>query len=75
MANHGKKIIAPVIVTVCLITYYIAVIIGLIHIDMPNFIRIAIVAASVIISVVLIFVMIQRIREIKKGEEDDLGKY
>jgi len=75
MANHGKKIIAPVVVTICLIVYYLAVIIGLYTIKMPDFIRIIITAVSVIVTVVLVFVMFDRIKEIKKGEEDDLGKY
>jgi len=74
MTNHGKKIIAPVVVTICLIAYNI-LIAGLISFDMPDIIRITIAAVSVIVSVVLICVLIQRIKEIKKGEEDDLGKY
>ena len=49
--------------------------VALFNINIPDIIRIIVVVTSVIAGVVLIFVMIERIREIKKGEEDDLGKY
>ena len=75
MANHGKKIIVPIVVTTCLLSYSIAVIAGLFIVNLPNIIIIIVVVISVIVAVVLIFVMIERIKEIMKGEEDDLGKY
>ena len=71
-----KKYIAPVIIAVLLCAYYIAlaVIIGRIP-DLPLWGRIAAIVIPLVICGVLIGVLVQRIREIKSGEEDDLDKY
>jgi energy-converting hydrogenase Eha subunit C len=75
MNNHGKKILAPVIVTICIALYYAGVGIFLVKADVPATIKIAAVIMSIIITIVLIVVLIERIKEIRSGEEDDLGKY
>jgi hypothetical protein len=38
-------------------------------------VKIMVLVVSVIITVLLVAVLIERIKEISKGEEDDLGKY
>jgi protein-S-isoprenylcysteine O-methyltransferase Ste14 len=75
MKEHGKKMIAPVLITLILIAYYLAVVITMLKFNIPPIFRILAVVFSVGITALLIYVMIERIREIKKGEEDDIGKY
>ena len=74
MNNHGKKMIAPIVVTVLMIGYFILYgFMGAAFLSgIPRVITIVIPA---IFTVVMIGVCIQRIKEIRSGEEDDLGKY
>jgi len=73
--KHVKKGIAPVIVSLCLISYYLSVGVALLKLNIPGIIKLTIIVASIILTVVIIMVLVQRLKEIKGGEEDDLGKY
>ena len=73
--RHFNKKVAPVIVSLCLIGYYVLVIFGLYKISIPNLFKIMVFIVSVIITFVIIRVLIERIKEINGGEEDDLGEY
>ena len=74
MGSHGKKIVAPVVVTVLMVLYFILYF-GLL-INMLNGIwKYAFGIIPLIFVVVMIKVCVERIKEIKKGEEDDLSKY
>jgi hypothetical protein len=75
MRRHVNKSIAPVIVAICLIGYYIVGAITLAKLDVSNIIKSIAIAISVIITVVTVMVLVERINEIKRGEEDDLSKY
>ena len=75
MDNHGRKMIAPVVVVLCIMIYYSVGIYVLLRTDISSIIKIMAVIFSVLITVVLIKVLAERIKEIKEGEEDDLGKY
>ncbi len=74
MKEHKKKLIAPIIVTAIMVLYYIAYfsfLIALIDGIWKWFLGIVPVAFIA----VTLNVCIERINEIKKGEEDDLSKY
>ena len=74
--NHGKKIIAPVIITVLILLYYIgAAVLFMIVEGIPMAARILMVVIPLILAAVMIGVLVSRIKEIKGGEEDDLSKY
>jgi zinc transporter ZupT len=73
--NHLNKVIAPVIVAVCLVAYYGIGVAVLFAFDLPNVIKVIALVVSVIITVVIVAVLIERIKEIHEGEEDDLSKY
>ena len=75
MGKHFKKIISPVIITICLIGYYIIYGTVIAKLNVPNIIKIAALIFSIIITIVTIMVLVERIKEIQRGEEDDLGKY
>ena len=75
MSDHGKKIAGAIGVAAVLIAYY-AVFFGIIFFSNESKtakILLGIIPAVVIFG--LIYVCLQRIEEIKGGEEDDLGKY
>jgi energy-converting hydrogenase Eha subunit C len=75
MNNHTKKIIAPVIIVICIALYYLGMVMVLVKMDLPLMAKIIALIVSVIITIVLLMVLIERIKEIRSGEEDDLGKY
>jgi hypothetical protein len=67
--------VAPVVVSICVIACYSAYIIIVMKLNIPNTIKITILIISIIVTVIIIMVLMERIKEIKGGEEDDLGKY
>jgi hypothetical protein len=75
MGKHGSKKVAPIIVAICLVGYYTAGIIVLARFDFPNIVKIIALGVSILLTIVIIMVLIERIKEINGGEEDDLGKY
>ena len=74
MNSHKKKMIAPIIVTVIMILYYI-VYFGFLISLIGGIWKYALGIIPLAFSGVMIYVCIQRINEIKKGEEDDISKY
>ncbi len=76
MKTKTKKMIAPVIIVTLISIYYIAI--GVIFAYMngvPMLAKIIALVVPGIITGVAVTVLVQRIKEIKKGEEDDLSKY
>ena len=74
--HHMKKMIAPILVTVLVLGYYISIAVFLITAnDMPVVVRILIAGIAILLSAVMIGVFISRIKEIQGGGEDDLSKY
>ena len=68
--------IAPIIVAVLVVLYfifygYMATVID----GMPFVARIVFMVIPVVMIIVMIYTLIERIKEIRKGENDDLGKY
>ena len=74
MNEHEKKMIAPIIVTIAVVLYYILYF-GLLIFIIPGVFKVIFGIIPLIFAVLMIYVCIQRIREIKGGEEDDLSKY
>ena len=70
-----KKIIAPLIITVICILYF-ALYFGILIWIIPNiWLKILLALFPLAFSGVMIYVCIQRIIEIRSGEEDDISKY
>lgn len=68
--------IAPVVIVALISIYYIAI--GVIFAYMngvPMLAKVIALVVPALLSGVAITVLIQRIKEIKKGEDDDLSKY
>ena len=74
MKLHKKKMIAPIIVTIIMIVYYIVYFCFLITL-LDVMWKYALGIIPLIFSGVMVKVCIERINEIREGEEDDLSKY
>jgi hypothetical protein len=72
---NKKKLIAPIIITVLLVAYLVFYV--YLCITTPISILLKIIGCLVLISLIgaSVFVLVERIKEIRSGEEDDLGKY
>ncbi len=66
--------IAPIVVTVILISYYIAYF-GFIIFLLNGFWKWVLGIIPIAFSGIMVYVCIERINEIRKGEEDDISKY
>ena len=71
---NRKKMIAPVVVTAAEILYY-AVYFGFLINLFDGVWKVVLAIVPLAFAAVMIKVCIERINEIRKGEEDDLGQY
>ena len=74
MDQHRKKMRAPIIVTVIMVLYY-ALYFGFLISQLDGVWKYALGIFPAAFSAVMVAVCVQRIREIRKGEEDDLSQY
>ena len=74
MQNHKKNYHAPIIVTVLMVLYYI-VYFGFLITLVSGIWKYVLGIAPLAFSALTVKVCIERIQEIRKGEEDDLSKY
>ncbi len=74
--KHFKKMIAPIIISVIIISYYIGI--GVFFMKVPSVpvgFKILMIIVPLILSAVMLGVLISRIKEIQGGEEDDISQY
>ena len=74
MKEHKKKLIAPTIVTVIMVLYYVAYF-GFLIALLDGIWKWLLGIIPLAFTAVTLKVCIERIKEIRKGEEDDLSKY
>ncbi len=74
MHDKKKKFIAPIVVTILMVVYYV-VYFGFLMSLLSGFVKYALGIFPLAFSAVMVKVCIERIQEIKKGEEDDLSQY
>ena len=74
MNAENKKMVAPIVVTVIMIAYYI-VYFGFLMSLLDGIWKYVLGIVPFVFSAVMIKVCIERLREIKKGEENDLSQY
>jgi hypothetical protein len=70
-----KKVIAPCIITVFLIIYFGVYIWILGQVPLPMWAKILGIGVPLVLIGTSIYVLVERIKEIRSGEEDDLSKY
>lgn len=70
-----KKIIAPSVVTAILIIYFLLFILGIISVPDELWTKVIGVIIPLVFIGISIYNLIERIKEIRSGEYDDLSKY
>ena len=76
MKKQTKKLIAPIIITVLIVLYFMFyMFIGVSIAEIPMFMKILALIIPIGLIVLSIYMLFERIDEIKGGEEDDLSKY
>lgn len=74
--EHRKKMVAPIIIAVLFALYYIFI--GVMFLwapEIPVLVKVLMVAVPLALAGTIIYVLVERIKEIRSGEEDDLSKY
>ena len=74
MKLYKNKMIAPIVISVIIILYYV-VYFGILIALLDGVWKWMLGIIPLALSAVMLKVCIERIKEIKKGEEDDLSKY
>ena len=74
MKSQNKKFIPPIIVTILMVLYYV-IYFGFLITLLDGIWKYVLGIIPLAFSIVMIKVCIERINEIKKGEEDDLSQY
>lgn len=74
--KHWKKMVAPIVVALVVVLYYIGVAALFMTVSgIPAVVQTLMVIIPLILAAVMIGVLISRIKEIEGGEEDDLSQY
>ena len=72
---HIRKLIAPIMVTLIMLLYFISIIVGITSLSgFPGASILGVIIPLILIGF-SISALIDRIKEIKEGEGDDLSKY
>ena len=74
MKIRWKKMIAPIIITLIIVLYWV-VYFGFLITLLVGIWKYVLGIIALALSAVMVKVCIERIKEIKKGEEDDISKY
>ena len=74
MNSHRKKMLPPIVVSVIIILYYV-IYFGILITLLEGIWKYVLGIVPLIFSAVMVKVCIERIKEIKEGEEDDISKY
>ena len=72
--SHRKKMLPPIVISVIIIFYYV-VYFGILITLLPSIWKYVLGIIPIIFSAVMLKVCIERIKEIKEGEEDDISEY
>lgn len=76
LEKHTKKLIAPILITILIVLYFILYMyIGLSIIEFPSIVKIILIVFPIAFMILAVYMLYERIQEIKGGEEDDLSKY
>ena len=75
MNDHGKKMIAPVVITILFLLYlaFYGAMVIMTAVAVPFMIFLAV--PLVALGIGMVYVLAARIKEIRSGEEDDLDNY
>ena len=72
---NKKKLVAPIVVTIVMVLLVIGYLILWLDILKPLWVKIGAIVVCLALIGINIGVLVERVKEIKKGEEDDLSQY
>ena len=75
MNNHKKKMIAPVVVTILFLAYLLFYGFFIFEVSETEPFLILLAVPLIALGAGMIYTLYTRIKEIRSGEEDDLGNY
>jgi hypothetical protein len=75
MSPHGKKMIAPVVITIVFILYLLIYLVMLVREAFSEPLVILMGIPLVLLGIGSVYALYSRIKEIRSGEEDDLDNY
>ena len=75
MKSHKSKMIAPIVVSIIMVLYYVVYFGFIISLISGIIFKLILGIVPLAFSLLTVKVCIDRIKEIKKGEEDDISKY
>ena len=75
MSHHGKKMIAPVVITILFLLYLLVYIVMLVREASTEPLVILMGVPLVLLGIGSVVTLFGRIKEIRRGEEDDLDNY
>ncbi len=75
MNAHTKKVIAPVVITVLLVLYLVFYLSIGISLPIPMPYKVISLLIPLALMGVSVYVLYERIKEIRSGEEDDISQY
>ena len=70
-----KKLIAPIVITCISVLLLLFYIIAILLLEVPIGISLLLLLIPLALAGVCIFVLVERVKEIRSGEEDDLSQY
>ena len=73
-ADMNNKMIVPIFITAIIILYYIVYFVFLVSV-LEGIMKYILGIIPIVLSLIMIQVCIERIKEIKRGEDDDLSQY
>ena len=74
MQSHKNKMTAPIIICIVLVLYFIFYF-GILYMNLSGILRFILGILPLGFAGLTVWVSIERINEIREGEEDDIGKY
>ena len=75
MSSHGKKMLAPVIITIVFLLYLLIYGALLAQVVLAEPLVLILAIPLILLGIGMVYVLFARIREIRSGEEDDLNNY
>ena len=75
MKSHKSKMVAPIVVSIIMVLYYVVYFGFIISLISGIIFKLILGIVPLAFSLLTVKVCIDRIKEIKKGEEDDISKY
>ena len=75
MSPHGKKMIAPVVITIVFILYLLVYLVMLVREAVAEPLVILMGIPLILLGIGSVYTLFSRIKEIRSGEDDDLDNY